>query len=130
MTNQIEGDLNTVIAHAVSARIEAQVAAALAGDDMIGRYVTAALTQEIQVGGSYEKRKTTFLKNTLDIAFQNIAKNVVARVLSEEAEAIEIAVRKELRANIATLASTLVGSVSKVAEAPYGISVELKYPGQ
>lgn len=126
----IETDLNSVISSAVNARIEAALVGALSGDEVIGRYVTAALTQPIEVGSSYNKRKTTFIKHTLDAAMQDIAKAAVARVLTEEVGEIEAAVRKELRANISAIAQQLVGSVTKAAESPYGITVELKYPSR
>ena len=43
MTDNLGADLNATIAHAVNARIEAQVLAALADSDVMGRMVTAAL---------------------------------------------------------------------------------------
>jgi predicted trehalose synthase len=97
----------------------------------MGRYVAAALGQVIEVpkaGSSYEKRKTTYLKHTIDKALQEATKAAVARVLAEEAPALEEAVRKELRRNIAAVAEQLVGSVKKSAESSYGITVELKMP--
>lgn len=124
----LNNDLNAVIANAVNARIEAQVAEALAGDEMIGKYVSAALMQEIEVGVSYNKRKTTFLKNTLDEAIRAATKEAVMRVLAEETDAIEVAVRRELKASVTAIAAQLVGSVSKAVETPYGISIDLKYP--
>ncbi|MBA4858019.1 hypothetical protein [Nocardia farcinica] len=41
MTTPADADLNQVIVAAVNARVEASVAAALSGDDVIGKYVAA-----------------------------------------------------------------------------------------
>jgi hypothetical protein len=130
--SEITQDLNTVIASAVNARIEAQVAEALAGDAMIGKYVAAALGQTVEIPSrnGYGKDKVTFLKAVLDKATQAATKAAVERVIGEETEAIEKAVRKELRANINTLAVQLVGSVNEAVEKAYGVKVELIYPGR
>lgn len=132
MTN-LETDLNSVIANAVNARIEAQVAQALMGDEIIGQYVSAALTQVIEIPkphSSYDKIKVTYIKNVLDKAIQEATQTAVRRVLSEEVDAIEAAVRKELRASIGVIAQQLVGSISKAVESPYGIKIDLSYPSR
>ncbi|WP_280499398.1 hypothetical protein [Nocardia cyriacigeorgica] len=124
-------DLNTVIAAAVQARIEAEVAAALSGDEVISKYVAAALNQPIEIGhNSWDRRKTTFLRNTIDEAMRAATKAAVEQAVAEEREAIENAVRAELRDRVDALAVQLVDSLASAAEAPYGISVQLKYRGQ
>lgn len=128
-----EGDLNSVIANAVNARVEAQVLAALSGDEVLGRYVMAALNQPVQLpkpGSSYDKITVTFLNATLQKAVQAAVEQAVRAVVSDEVTAIEDAVRKELRRKIATVAEQLVGSLSKAAESPYGIKVDLNWPSR
>lgn len=130
MSAPIENDLNQVIANAVTARIEAQVAAALSGDEVIGKYVAAALNQPMEVNdpGTYRTRKTTFLRETIDTALRDAAKNAVRQAIAEEREAIERAVRTELRDRVDALAVQLVGSAVAAVENPYGVRVELTYP--
>lgn len=121
-------DLSQVIVAAVNARVEATVAEALAGDEMIGKYVTAALMQEIEIGTGYRARKTTFLRNAIDGAMRSATEAAVKRVVADEAPAIERAVRAQLLSSVDRIAAQLVGSVADAAERPYGIRVELDYP--
>jgi hypothetical protein len=130
--SNLSGDLNTVISTAVQARIEAEVAAALSGSELMGQYVAAALQQKIEVkdGHSYRTRETTFLREAIDKAIREATKAAVRKVIAEEAEEIEAAVATELRRNVKTIAKTLVGKVVEKAEDTYGIEVNLKYPGR
>ncbi|MBF6416920.1 hypothetical protein [Nocardia cyriacigeorgica] len=129
MTTPVSADLNQVIVAAVQARIEAEVAAALSGDEVIGKYVAAALNQPIEVGrNSWDRRQTTFLRNVIDEALRAATKNAVQQAIAEEREAIERAVRAELRDRVDALAVQLVGSAVESVENPYGIKVELQYP--
>lgn len=132
MATEVTGDLNTVIASAVQARIETEVAAALSGSELMGQYVAAALTQTIEVEdrGSYRKRETTFLRETIDKAIKEATAAAVRRVVAAEAEAIEATVAAEIRKNVKGIAKTLTGKLVERAESPHGISVELKYPGR
>jgi hypothetical protein len=129
VTTPVSGDLNQVIVSAVQARIEAEVAAALSGDEVIGKYVAAALNQPIEVGrDSYNRRRTTYLRETIDTAVREATKAAVTQVIAEEREAIERAVRAELRDRVDGLAVQLVNSAVESVEKPYGLSVQLEYP--
>jgi hypothetical protein len=132
MAENVTGDLNQVITSAVQARIESEVAAALSGSELMGQYVAAALTQKIVVEdrGTYRKRETTFLRETIDAAIKAATKAAVQKVIAAEAEAIEAQVAAELRKNVKAIAKTLVGKVAESAESPHGIEVNLKYPGR
>lgn len=136
MPEQITQDLNTVIATAVSARIEAEVAAALSGDAVMSKYVAAALQQEIEVrdggysGYSSRNRKTTFLRQTIDTAIRQATETAVRKVIAEEQEALEAAVATELRRQTKDIAKTLVGQVAEVAQKSHGVRVELVYPSR
>jgi hypothetical protein len=124
------GDLNQVIASAVQARIETQVAAAFSGSDLMAQYVAAALHQKIEVKDRdrYNTRTTTFLRETIDKAIQEATAAAVRRVIAEESAQIEAEVTKELRKNVKVLAAQLVGQVSESTKAPYGVTVTLNYP--
>lgn len=128
MSNVTE-DLNATIANAVNARIEAEVAAALAGDEVIGQYVAAALRQEIQPDRYNSRSKTTFLTLTLRTAIQGATKAAVKRVLIEEREHIEDEVRKAIRRGTKNFAEQMVENLVKQASTAYGVKVELKLPG-
>lgn len=123
-------DLDQVIASAVNARIEAEVTRALSGDEVIGKMVTAALTQPIEVKdhNGYGRRTTTYLRETLNNAMREATKAAVRKVMTEEHDAIEAAVRRELRDRIDALAVQLVDSAVKSVEKPYGVTVNLEYP--
>lgn len=131
-TENATGDLNQVIASAVQARIETEVASALAGSDLMTQYVAAALHQKIMVKdrNSYRDRETTYMRETIDQAIREATKAAVAKVMAAEAEAIEQQVATELRKNIKGIASQLVGKLADAAESAYGVSVELKYAGR
>ncbi len=130
MSNEITGDLNQVIASAVQARIETEVATALAGSDLMTKYVAAALHQPISVrdSGDYRDRKTTYLREAIDNAIRAATKTAIANVVAAEAEAIEKAVAAAIRADIKGIAKSLAGKLVEAAEKPYGVSVALKYP--
>jgi hypothetical protein len=126
----LEGDLNATIASAVSARVEAEVIRALAGDEVIGRYIAAALNQQVEVGGSYKRTKATFLQATLQSAFQEMTKRAIAKVLEEDAALIEDEIRKAIRRQAHGFAESIVTNLTQQAAKGYGISVELRLPGQ
>lgn len=123
----VTSDLNQVITSAVQARIEAEVAAALSGSDLMAQYVSAALNQTIEVGDRYRSTKITYLRHTIDEAIRGATKAAVAKVIAEELPAIEQAVTTELRKNVKVIAKTLTGKVGELAESAYGIKVEMQY---
>ena len=125
-------DLNQVIASAVQARIETEVFAALASSEVIAQFVTSALRQPITVRDpdTYRDRQTTFLTETVAKAIQAATEAAVRKVVAEEAPAIEAEVTKEMRKNVRTMAAQLVGSVTEAVKSPYGVKVELMYPGR
>lgn len=123
------GDLNDVIVSAVNARIETAVLEALSGDEFFGRMVTATLQKTVEVkDSSYRTRTTTFLSHVLETVVQKAVQEATRRLVAEQTDAIEDAVRKELRKSSADIAKQLVGSMSKAAESAYGVRVELQFP--
>lgn len=124
MTDKASVDLNDVITSAVQARIESTIVAELASSDIYGKCVTAALTREIQVGDYSNKRKTTFLRETLEGAIKNAAKDAIGVVMESERENIEKLVATHLRRNVKVFAETLTDNAIKAANNRYGINVE------
>lgn len=130
MADEVNAGLDAIIAKAVETKIEAVLASALAGDEIIGQYVVAALQQPIEIGPNYQKRKTTFLKHTIDEALRAATKAAVQRFVLEQQTAIEAAVAKELRAQTGKVAGQLVGSLAEKSATAYGLTVEVKFPGK
>lgn len=128
MTTEVEGDLNAVIASAVNARIEAAVAQALSGDEVMGRYVTAALQRQVEVPSrnGYGKDRVPFLSHVIEQAVRDATKRAVEKYLVEEHDALEAEVRKALRRSAPAIAEKMVGQVAEVASRGYGIQVSLR----
>jgi hypothetical protein len=121
-------DINTVIASAVQARIEAQVAAALADSDSFTMFVTGALQQEITVRENFRDRKTTFLAEQVREAVREATKLALKKALDDEVPKLEALVKKALKANVDQIATGLVGNLVDRAGSPYGITVQVNYP--
>ncbi len=131
MTANPTGDLNTVISSAVLARIEAEVAAALSGSQFINDMVISALKQEYEVQDrNYNRRKTTFLRETVDAAIKTATKAAVERTVKDSTDEIERLVAQHLKKQIPEIAKQLVGNVVEVADKAHGISVTLNYGGR
>jgi AAA+ superfamily predicted ATPase len=126
----LDNDLNATIANAVNARIEASVMAALSSDDVLGKYVAAALNQPISIDRNYRKIETTYLQHTLRASVQEATKAALVRVLTEDQELIEDEVRKALRRNVAGIAAGIAGSIADHAKKGYGVQVTVRLPGE
>jgi predicted nucleotide-binding protein (sugar kinase/HSP70/actin superfamily) len=119
-------DINATIAHAINARLEAEMLAALSGDETIAAFITAALQEPVKKDNdSYRHETEPYLHHVLRLALQEAAKSTVARFIEEEVVSIEDQVRKALRRNINQIAETLTKSLVDVAGKPYGVSVEI-----
>ncbi len=125
--SNIEQDLNTTIAAAVNARVEAQVFAALSGDEVIGRFISAALNEIQPQRDRYSTREKpqTFMARTLEVAIQKATKAAVERFIEEEVASIEDEVRKALRRDLKRIAETLTGSLVEAAHKAYGVKVDM-----
>lgn len=127
---EVSNDLNTVIVAAVNARVEAAVAEALSGNQLMAQYVGQALSQEVEIkDNNYNRRKTTFLKHSIEGAIQGAAKKAIEQFLVDEVAEIEKVVKAELKAQIPGIAKQLVGTLSDAASKAYGVEVKLKMPG-
>lgn len=127
MSDELVLDLNQTITAAVNARIEAEVMKALSGDDTIGRFVTAALQQPVEVkdGRTYRTERVPFLTLTLRQAIQEATKAAVVRLVAEETPKIEDEIRKALRRDIPGIAAGLTEGVTKTVQRGYGINVDV-----
>jgi hypothetical protein len=127
---EVEGGLDKIIAQAISTKVDAAIATALAGDEILGQYVVAALQTPVQVGDNYRKKEVPFLKHVIDQTLQAAVKAAVQKYIAEQTGELEAAVLRELRAQTKAVAGQLVGSLVEQAQRPYGISVQVNYPGR
>jgi len=119
MSDSLGTDLNKVIAAGVEAKIEAAVAGALLSEDTFAKFVVAALQQPIEVGSSYNKTKTTFLRHTLNSTIEKRTKEVVAEEIIAAEDQIRAEVRKALKKSIGVLADSLVDGFVAQAHGSY-----------
>ena len=120
--------IDASIAAAVEAKIHAQVFEALAGDEVIGRYVMAALQRPIEVEdpGTYRKRRTTWLAEALSKTIRAAAESAVAEAIEAEKEAIRKEVAKALRAQASELAGTMVDSLAETVKNGWRVNVKFE----
>jgi hypothetical protein len=123
-------DLDAVITNAVNARIEAEVIKALSGDEVIGRLVMAALQQPVSSNDFMRSKAKPFLTHVLEKAIQEATKSAVTKILAEEGDRIEQAVRGAILDNVYGFANQLVTGLKDRAGQAYGVDVkvDLKMP--
>lgn len=124
MTTDLTGDLNATITAAVNARVEATVTAALAGDEIIGKYVAAALNQPVGEDRSlYGREKPKpYLTTIVTKAIQEATRSAVEELVAEERPRIVDEVKKALRRNLPEIADRLVDGMHS---ARYNVSVNV-----
>lgn len=127
---EVSTDLNSVVAEAVKAKITAEVAAALSGDAVMGKYVAAALTRPVEVGNGWSKKQAPYLDVVIETAIRDATKDVVSQVITENVETIRDETRKAIRRRLNTIAESFAESVQKQAESTYGITIDVKVPGR
>lgn len=127
---ELGADLDATIANAVNARVEAAVAAALSGDDFMGKYVTAALRQTVEVpsANGYGKDRVTLLHKVVSQSVAAAVEAAIKRHIQEDTDALERVVVDELRKQRALIARRLVDSLTDAADKAYGIKVSLQMP--
>lgn len=133
--SELSLNLDSTITTAIKARIEAEVVRAMSGDEMLGSFVTAALQQKVDVhpDGPYGRsEKRPFLTHVLYEAIREATQVAVKKFVAEEVSTIEAEVRKALKRDMASIATTLTQSLVTAADKTYGVSValELKMPNQ
>jgi len=118
-------DLNQTIVHAIQARIEADVAAAMLQEETWLTFVQSALQQPLSLDNG--RTKTTFLRHTLNGAIETATKQAVADELEAIKPEIAKEVRKALRSSIGVIADSLVDGFVANAQGRYpSIKVEFQ----
>lgn len=121
-TTNLNDDINATIATAVNARIEAAVMESLSGDDVLARFVTAALTQPVKQDTYDRSPRKTFLAHTVQKAIQDATRAAIEALVEEEKPRIEDECRKALRRNLPAVAERLVDGLRM---ARYSVSVNV-----
>lgn len=134
MSNDVNPNLDTIIAQAVEAKISAAVLQALSGDEVMGRYVTSALQQIVEIPeypGSYSKKKVPFLDHIIRTAMRNAVNEAVRELLAGETENIKTQVAKALRSHASTIAEQFVAQLTdRTIKNTYGLEVNLRFPNE
>lgn len=127
---ELGSDIDATITNAVNARVEAAVAQALSADDFMGKYVTAALRQTVEVpsANGYGKDKVTLLHKVVSQSVAAAVEAAIKRHIQDDTDALERVVVDELRKQRALIARRLVDSLTDAADKAYGIKVSLQMP--
>lgn len=128
----INQNLDAIITKAIETKIEASVLAALSGDETIGRMVTAALQQKVEINrrdGGYGKETVPFLSHVVHETIRAAAHKAVRAHLETMTEQLAAEVAKQLRKSSAGVAKQMVDQLAERASSAYGIKVEIQYPG-
>ncbi len=121
-----EKDLNSTIAEAVKARIEAEVTRALSGDEVFASFVTAALQQTVETKpDGYRVVKVPYLTHVLTTAIKEATKAAVQRLVQESLPELELEIRKALRRDIKGIAEALTSKLDQAVGSAYGFKVDL-----
>lgn len=130
----IDTDLNQAIVSAINAKVEAGVLAALAGDEVLGKYVAAALNEPIEIpknGSSYDRIKTTYLRHTINLALCDAVKVAVGKFIEGEQALIEAEVAKALRKQASAIGAKFAEHLAQVTIGrSYGVEVNLRFPNR
>lgn len=130
--NEIDDSLDAIITKGVEAKIDAAVMQALSGDEVFANYVTAALSQkvEIKTNNSYRTREVSFLHHTVTKAIQNAVQDAVVEALAEDTLRIQEVVRKKVKASSDHIAEQFARNLADKAGNAYGFRLEMKWPGE
>lgn len=128
----VDNELNRTIAQAVNAKIESSVFAALSGDEVFGKYVTAALMQPVEVENrrTYRKEQVPWLNKVLSDMIRDATKAAVENWMAENIGSIEDEVAKTLRREAKNIAAGLASNLGEQVAKSHGVSVnvELRLP--
>lgn len=124
--SEVINDLDATITSAVMARVEAEVTRALSGDEVIGRLVSSALQQEVEVKRGYQREKKTVLKAALDKAVQDAVRDAITSVVDEERPLIEDEIRKALKRESRQIAEQFTQALVDASQRSFGFRVELR----
>lgn len=119
----INDDINSVVASAVNARVEAAVFEAMTSDDTIRAYVSAALNEKVE--DRYNYRKDTYINTILKDTIKKITKDVVAEEIVVAEDLIRREVKDALDRSIGVITDSLVEGFVASARGSYpSIKVE------
>lgn len=125
-TIDLGGDLNKTIVAAVNARINAETFAALSQDEVLGKFVQAALMQPMETE-RYSSKKIPYIEQVLKNAVQAATKAAVAQWVNDNQGPIKERVRAALTNNLDGIAAAMVDSMTKSTESSYYTKVGIEF---
>lgn len=105
--SNLSSDLDKTITSAVQSRVEAEVLASLADSDLLGKFVTAALSEKVKVGG-YSGESKPLITHLVQSAVTDQAKSVISDEITGLAPLIRQEVREALKKSVGVIADSLV----------------------
>lgn len=125
-TIDLGGDLNKTIVAAVNARITAETFAALSQDEVLGKFVQAALMQPMETE-RYSSKKIPYIEQVLKNAVQAATKAAVAQWVNDNQGPIKERVTAALTNNLDGIAAAMVDSMTKSTESSYYTKVGIEF---
>jgi hypothetical protein len=119
-------DLNATIVAAVNARIQAETFAALSSDEVLGKFVQAALMQPMQTE-RYGSKTTPYIEQVLKNAVQEATKAAVGQWVADNQGAIKASVEAALTSNMDGIAQAMVDSMVKSTDSGYSTKVSVAF---
>lgn len=119
-------DLNATIVAAVNARITAETFAALSTDEVLGKFVQAALYQPVEMG-RYSSKKEVWIEQVLKNAVQAATKAAVAQWVADNQGPIKARVEAALTENMGGIAQAMVESMVKSTEDGHSTKVSVAF---
>lgn len=119
-------DLNATITAAVNARINAATLAALSSDDVLGKFVQAALMQPIETD-RYSSKKVPFIEQVLKNAVQAATKKAVSDWVEQNQGNIKARVEAALTGNMDGIAEAMVASMVESTKSGYSTKVAVQF---
>jgi hypothetical protein len=125
-TINLGDDINATIVAAVNARITAETFAALSNDEVLGKFVQAALYQPVEVD-RYSSKKAVWIEQVLKNAVQAATKEAVSQWVADNKGAIKASVEAALTSNMDGIAAAMVDSMVKSTDSGYSTKVSVAF---
>lgn len=125
--DELGESLNETIAAAVKARIEAKVTESLASDEVIGRYVTAALSRPVEERGLSRRDRTSYLDHVIRRAIEDATRDAVTTAIEAHKPQIQAEVERKIAQRTKAIAKATTDAMVDKATWRYGLDVSIDF---
>jgi hypothetical protein len=125
-TINLGDDINATIVAAVNARITAETFAALNNDEVLGKFVQAALYQPMEVE-RYSSKRVPYIEQVLKNAVQAATKAAIAQWVADNQGQIKARVEAALTENMSGIAKAMVDSMINSTDSGYSTKVSVAF---